>query len=380
MQEVYLAGVGMTKFGRRKESVIDLMVEAGRRAMEDAGVEKVDAVYVGAMNPEEFSSESNIASAIIDRLGLVPVPATRIETASSSGAAAFDEAIFAAASGYFNRVLAIAGEKMTGVSTGRASKILSEVIPPQERKYGATMPSLAAMVTRRYMHEYGMKEEDFALIAVKNHLNAISHPYAHFNKEISLEDVMNSKYISDPLKLYDCSPISDGAASILLTTDKSSVMLKGLGHGSDRLALSDRDSLTSFASTRAAAEKAYKMAGILPEDISFAELHDAFTPFEIIGSEDVGFFPKGKGWIAAIEDITSREGRLPINPSGGLKARGHPVGASGLAQIVEAVWQLRGEAEERQIPRELKYALTQSIGGFATNNMVIILENLNCER
>ncbi|NLB34872.1 MAG: thiolase domain-containing protein [Elusimicrobia bacterium] len=375
MQEIYLGGVGMTKFGKRSESVVDLMVEAGRNAMEDAGVEKVDAVYVGVMSPEKFSGESNIASVITDRLGLVPVPATRIETASSSGAAAFDEAIYASASGYFDKVLAIAGEKMTGVSTVRASKILSEVIPPQERKYGSTMPALAALVTRRYMHEYGMEEEDFAHVAVKNHYNALHHPYAHFNKEVSLEDVINSRYVSDPLKLYDCAPISDGAASILLTREKSQVMLKGLGHGSDYVALSDRDSLTSFASTRAAAEMAYKMAGIGPEDISFAELHDAFTPFEIIGSEDVGFFPRGRGWIAAAEGITARDGRFPINPSGGLKARGHPVGASGLAQIVEAVWQLRGEAEDRQIPRDMRYALTQSIGGFATNNMVIILEN-----
>jgi acetyl-CoA C-acetyltransferase len=374
MQDVYISGVGMSKFGRRKETLVDLMVESARKALEDAGREKVDAIYVGTMNPEEFASESNIASVVADRLGLVPVPATRIETASSSGAAAFDEAIYAAASGYFKSVLAIAGEKMTGVSTGRASKILAEVIAPEERKYGATMPALAAMITRKYMKEYGMKEEDYAEVAVKNHKNAALSPYAHFNKEITVEDVLKSKVIADPLRLYDCSPISDGAASMVVTSEQSEVKLKGLGQGSEHIPLTKRESFTTFKSTKIAAEKAYKMAGIGPKDISFAELHDAFTPFEIIGSEDVGLFEPGMGWIALKEGITSKNGRLPINPSGGLKARGHPVGASGLAQIVEAVWQLRGQAEDRQLDGNLKYALTQSIGGLATNNMVIILE------
>ncbi|MEA3506421.1 MAG: thiolase domain-containing protein [Elusimicrobiota bacterium] len=376
MQEVYISGVGMSKFGRLEGTLVDLMVESAQKALEDAGREKVDAVYVGTMNPEEFASESNIASVVADRLGLVPVPATRIETASSSGAAAFDEAIYAAASGYFKSVLTIAGEKMTAVSTAKASKILAEVIAPEERKYGATMSALAAMITRRYMDKYGMKEEDFAEVAVKNHKNAAASPYAHFNKEITVEDVMNSKVISDPLKLYDCSPISDGAASMVVTSEKSKVKLKGLGQGSEHVPLTKRDKFTSFQSTKIAAERAYKMAQIEPSDISFAELHDAFTPFEIIGSEDVGFFEPGMGWIALKEGKTSKKGSIPVNPSGGLKARGHPVGASGLAQVVEAAWQLRGEAGDRQLDRNLKYALTQSIGGLATNNMVIILEAL----
>ncbi len=374
MQDVYISGVGMTKFGKRKETLVDLMVESAQKALRDAGRDKVDALYVGTMNPEEFAAESNIASVVADRLGLVPVPATRIETASSSGAAAFDEAIYAAASGFFNSVLAIAGEKMTAVSTAMASKILAEVIAPEERKYGATMPALAAMITRRYIYKYGMKEKDFAEVAVKNHQNAVRSPYAHFNKLISVKDVLKSKVIADPLKLYDCSPISDGATSMVVTSEKSRVKLRGLGQGSEHVPLTRRKKFTTFQSTKIAAERAYKMAGICPEDISFAELHDAFTPFEIIGSEDVGFFEPGMGWIGLKEGETSKTGRIPINPSGGLKARGHPVGASGLAQVVEAVWQLRGEAEDRQIERELKYALTQSIGGLATNNMVIILE------
>ncbi|MGM0441705.1 MAG: thiolase C-terminal domain-containing protein [Elusimicrobiota bacterium] len=377
MKNVYIKGVGMTKFGRRNKSLINLMEDAASEALKDGNREDVDALYIGAMNPEEFSNDSNIASVIADRLDLVPVPATRIETASSSGAAAFDEAIYAVASGYFDSVLAIAGEKMTGVTTPEASRILAEVIAPEERKYGATMPSMAAMITRRYMHEYGMKEKDFAQVAVKNHYNAKDSPYAQFNKEITVEDVLNSKVISDPLKLFDCSPISDGAASILITSEKAGVKLKGLGQGSEHIQVTRRKSFTSFASTKRAASKAYEIAGLGPEDIDFAELHDAFTPFEIIGMEDVGFAPPGRGWLAVKKGETRRTGRIPVNPSGGLKARGHPVGASGLAQVVEATWQLRGEAEDRQIDRPLKYGLTQSIGGLATNNMVIILEAVN---
>ncbi len=377
MKKVYIKGVGMTKFGKSDRSLIDLMEEAAGSALKDGGREEVDAIYIGAMNPEEFSNESNIASVIADRLELVPVPATRIETASSSGAAAFDEAIYAVASGYFDSVLAIAGEKMTGVSTPEASRILAEVIAPEERKYGATMPAMAAMITRRYMYEYGMKEKDFAEVAVKNHYNAKESPYAQFNKEITVKDVLNSKVISDPLKLFDCSPISDGAASILITSDKADVKLKGLGQGSEHIQVTRRESFTSFSSTKKAASKAYEISGLGPEDISFAELHDAFTPFEIIGTEDVGFFPPGRGWLAVKKGVTDKDGKLPVNPSGGLKARGHPVGASGLAQVVEATWQLRGQADDRQIDKPLKYGLTQSIGGLATNNMVIILEAVN---
>ncbi len=377
MKDVYIKGVGMSRFGKREESLVEIMAEAATRAIEDSGRKHFDAVYVGAMNPEDFVGESNISSAVVDYLGLVPVPTTRVETASSSGAAAFDEAIYAVASGYFDSILVIAGEKMSMVSTSVATKILSEVIDHEERRYGLTMPALAALVTRAYMNRYKLKHKDLALVSVKNHLNALKNPYAHFHKEITVEDVLNSKVVADPLRLYDCSPLSDGAASIVLTSEKTKIKVRGLGHGSDYVALSSRKSITSLKSTTVAAEKAFKVAGLMPQHISFAEIHDAFTPFEIIGSEDIGFFPPGKGWIPLVEGRTGIDGDFPINPSGGLKARGHPVGASGLAQLVEAVWQLRGEAGERQIKREPRYALTQSVGGLASNNVVIILERVS---
>jgi len=373
MKEIYIAGCGLAKFGKREESLEEIMCEAAEAAIKEANCDSFDAVYVGAMNPEDFNEESDISSVITDHLGLTPIPATRIETASSTGASTFDEAIYAIASGYFKRILVIAGEKMTAVSTPRATEILAEVIEKHERSLGATMPALAAIITRRYIYDYKMTREALSMVAIKNHHNGILNPYAHFQKEITREIVEGSKIVADPLRLYDCSPISDGAAAIVLSNETGYAKVIGLGHGTDYMAFHQRENLLSFRSTVSAAEKAYKMAGITPKDIDFAEVHDAFTPFEIIGTEDLGFFEKGKGWLAVLNGETDIKGALPINPSGGLKARGHPVGASGLAQIVEAAWQLGKRAGKRQLEKA-EIGLTQSIGGLATNNLVTILQ------
>jgi len=269
--------------------------------------------------------------------------------------------------------LIIAGEVMTRVPTSKATHILSQVIDGDERRHGATMPALAALSTRRYMVEYGLTSRELALVAVKNHANGARNPYAHFQKEITIEDVMSSKLICDPLRLYDCSPISDGAAAVVLTDTPSAIRVAGFGQATDLISVQMRSDLTHFTSTRIAAERAFKMAGISPADIGTAEIHDAFTSFEIIGSEDVGLFPAGGGRRALIDGITQHDGRLPINASGGLKARGHPVGTSGLAQVVEIVLQLTGKAQYPH-PQGVRYGLTQSVGGLATNNLVTIME------
>ncbi len=366
----------MTKFGPSDRRLEELMYDAAVSAMTDAGVDDVDGVVVGAMSPESFTGDSNISAFITDYLGLVPKPTLRIETASSTGAAIFDGAFFALASGFFKNILVLAGEKMTTLPTGAATKILSEVLSPQERRQGGTMPALAALVARAYMSAHGCGREALTRVAVKNHANAVKNPYAHFQYAVDAQRVETSKMISDPLRLYDCSPLSDGAAAIVMTTDKMPIRVAGIGHGTDYISLAQRDSLTSFSSTRVATQKAFKMAGIKPSKIDVAEIHDAFTPFEIIGCEDVGFYEPGTAWKHVLDGETEIAGPLPVNPSGGLKARGHPVGASGLAQIIEIVWQLRGNAGARQIDKRLRYGLTQSVGGLGTSNIVTILENV----
>jgi acetyl-CoA acetyltransferase len=382
--DVYISGAGMTKFGKSKDSLEQMMAYAGALALKEAHLEHVDAIYIGVMNAEEFVGDSNFAALLADTLGLTGTPSTRIETASSTGAGAFETAFFAVASGYLRNVLVIAGEKMTHLSTAKTTRILSEVIDRSERKYGATMPALAAMIAQKYAKEFNLSdlklEDILAQVAMKNHANGSLNPRAQFRKAITRDDYLKSHMVSYPLRLYDCAPISDGAAALVLTSRSTAIKVSGVGHATDTLAVRHRGSLTSFNSTKEAALKAYTMAQVNPSDIHFAEVHDAFTIFEIIGIEDLGLFPEGEGWKAVEEKKTHLRGELPVNPSGGLKARGHPVGASGLAQLVEVVYQLRGEAgQERQLERA-EIGLAQSIGGLGNNNLVTILERSDRKR
>jgi acetyl-CoA C-acetyltransferase len=384
MAEVFVAGVGMTAFGKRDESLPALMAEAAQMARDRAGREAFDAIYIGVMNPEAFSGESNSAAAIADHLGLWGIPAVRVEAASATGAAALQTAFYAVASGHCRSVLVLAGEKMTHLSTSRTTRILAEVIERYERNCGASMPALAAMLCQRYMSQYKISlphmQRILFAVAHKNHRNGCLNPYAQFRHELSYEQYLQSRIVSTPLRLYDCAPISDGAAAVILTADPTDIKIAGVGQGTDTLGVRFRDSFTAFRSTQVAAKKAYDMAGLNPQDIDFAEVHDAFTPFEIIGTEDLGFFEPGKGARAAEKGTTALDGELPINPSGGLKARGHPVGASGLAQIVEIVWQLRRAVEPRRQVRRANVALAQSTGGLANNNFVTILERAERQR
>lgn len=382
--DVFISGVGMTKFGRSKESLQKMMAEAASSALKEAQLERVDAIYMGVMNVEEFVGDSNFATLLADTLGLTGIPSTRVETASSTGAGAFQAAFYAVASGHMKHVLVLAGEKMTHLPTAKTTRILSEVIDRSERRYGATMPALAAMIAQKYAREFNLSllklEDILSQVAIKNHSNGSFNPYAQFRKIISKEDYLKSQMVAYPLRLYDCAPITDGASAILLTSQSTSIKVSGIGHATDTAAVKHRASFTSFNSTKEAAQKAYIMAQLKPSDIQFAEVHDAFTPFEIIGTEDLGLFPPGEGWKGLEEGITHLRGRLPINPSGGLKARGHPVGASGLAQLVEIIYQLRGEAgRERQLERA-EIGLAQSIGGLGNNNLVTILEQADRKR
>ncbi len=371
MAKVYVSDVGMTRFGKRRESLPALMQEAYSSAVQESEP-GIDAVYVGSMNPDELTGDSNLATLMVDHLGLYQTPSVRIENAPGTGSAAFEQAFFSIAAGHYQKVLVLAGEKMTSLPTPLVTRILSKLIDRYERSCGATMPALAALVTRRYMHDYHLSREELALAAVKNHHNGTLNPYAQFQKEITVDDVLNSKMIAEPLHLYDCASISDGACAVVLTSDKTDVKITGIGHATDILSLQHRNTFTSFTATKVAARRAYEMAKRQPKDIDVAEVHDAFTILEFINPEDIGFFKPGESIKAVVDGKTGLGGELPINPSGGLKARGHPVGATGLAQICEIVWQLRGEADKRQVKADV--GLCHNIGGFGNNNIVTILE------
>jgi acetyl-CoA C-acetyltransferase len=362
----------MTRFGRRDENLPDLIAEAALAAMSDAGIDRPDALVVAAMNPEEFTGEGNYGSLIGTRLGLSHVPALRVETATSSGVAAVYAGFAAIAAGFHRSILVVGGEKMTHLPTPRVSEIIGRSIDPHEKSYGTTMPALAGLITRATMHRRGLTLREISQVAVKNHAHGARNPYAHFQEEVTLDAVMASRLVADPLRLFHCCPISDGGAAVLLTAERRAVRIAGMGQGADSIAVRYRSDLTSFRATQEAAEAAYRMAGFGAERVEVAEIHDAFTPFELISLEDTGLVPSGKAGRATLDGETALGGRLPVNPSGGLKARGHPLAATGISQLVELCWQLRGKAEGRQV--QARVGLAQSIGGLATNNWVTLLE------
>jgi acetyl-CoA acetyltransferase len=370
--DVWIAGVGMTRFGKRAETLPALMAEAAGAALADAGIERPGAIVVAAMNPEEFTGEGNYASLVATHLGLSHVPAVRVETATSSGMAAVYAGFATIASRLAESVLVVGGEKMTHLPTPRVSEIIGRSIDAHERSYGSTMPALAGLITRAAMQRRGLTLKEISLVAVKNHAHGARNPLAHFREPVSLDAVMDSRIVADPLKLYHCCPISDGGAAVVLRAERTRVRIAGIGQGMDTIAVRYRSDLTAFRATQMAAEAAYRMAGFGAERVQVAELHDAFAPFELISLEDTGLVPPGKAGRAILDGDTNIGGRLPVNTSGGLKARGHPLAATGIAQLVELVWQLRGTAGGRQV--DARVALAQSIGGLATNNWVTLLE------
>jgi acetyl-CoA C-acetyltransferase len=361
----------MTRIGRRGEALPSLMAEAAHAALATAGIDVPDSIVVATMNPEEFLGDGNFASHVATHMGFADVPALRVETATSSGAAAFYTGFAEVAAGLHRHVLVVGGEKMTHLSTPRVSELIGRSIDPYERSYGATMPALAGLIARALAAQ-GLGSREFAQVSVKNHANASKNPYAHYPKPVTFQEVQESRMVADPLRLLHCCPISDGAAAVVLSATPTSVRVAGVGQGTDTLAVRHRTSLTAFRATQEAARAAFAMAGFGPERVDFAELHDAFSPFELIALEDTGLVPSGKAGRATLDGDTALDGRLPINPSGGLKARGHPLAATGLAQIVECVWQLTGRATGRQL--DGRVALAHSIGGLATNNWVTLLE------
>ncbi|MDE3075832.1 MAG: thiolase domain-containing protein [Chloroflexota bacterium] len=382
MREVVVAGAAETKFGRLEASFRDLAVQAGREAMEDAGVpiQDVEALYLGAFSPGTFVHQEHPAPLVASMLGLQHVPSTRTEAACASGSTAFLQGIMAVGAGMFETVLVVGAEKMTSTPIETTTEILAEAADwESESLAGATFPSLFALMARRHMFEYRTTREHLNAVAIKAHHNAMGNPFAQFHREITAADIAQSAMIADPLTLYDCSPVTDGAAALIVTTaDRArdlrgpAVRLLGFGQASDSLSLFRRQDMSSLAAARKAGERAYKMAGLGPHDVDLAEVHDCFTIAEIIATEDLGFFPRGEGGPAAADGRTALDGALPINPSGGLKAKGHPVGATGVSQIVECVFQLRGSAGGRQV-KDAEIALTHNVGGSGATCVVTVL-------
>src|SRR6266567_1615998 len=320
MPGVWVAGVGMTRIGRRSEALPDLVAEAAHAALAAAAIDVPDAIVVATMNPEEFLGDGNFASHVATHMGFAEVAPPRVKTATSSGAAAVYAGFAQVAAGLHRRVLVVGGEKMTHLETPRVSELIGRSIDPYERSYGATMPALAGLVARALMARRGVAPRELAQVAVKNHANALRNPYAHFRRAITVDEVLDSRMVADPLRLLHCCPISDGAAAVVLTADRAAVRVAGIGQGTDTLAVRHRDTLTSFRASRAAASAAFAMAGFGPERVALAELHDAFAPFELMSLEDLGLVPAGKAGRATLDGETMLDGRLPVNSSGGLKA------------------------------------------------------------
>ena len=383
MRDVAVVGIGKTAFGAFADRDLrSLAVEAGEKCLADAHVQpsQVEAFYLGNFAGPSFVGQNHLAPFIAGAMGVVGVPCTRFEAACASSGAAFYHAVSSVAAGLNDIVLVTGVEKMTSQSTPKVTEILAGAGDTcGEVRAGATFPALFAMIARRHMYQYGTTREHMAAVAVKNHENGAKNPLAHMRKVITMEQALKGKPIAEPLTVYDCSLISDGAAAVLIAplerasefTSKP-VKVLGIAQTSDQVALDQKADITTLAAVVAAAQKAYQKAGVGPHDIEFAELHDCFTIAEILAAEDLGFVKKGEGGPYALSGKTCLKGERPINTSGGLKSKGHPVGATGTGQICDVVQQIRGEAGERQVARH-SLGLAQNLGGSGATAVVTIL-------
>jgi acetyl-CoA C-acetyltransferase len=382
MRDVAVIGVGMNKWGELwNSSHRDIFVESALLALDDAGVDHVDSMYVGSMSSGLFVGQEHIASMLADYLGQAPIPSTRVESACASGGLAIRQGFIEVASGMNDIVLVGGVEKMTDVSGNEATYALGTAADQEYEGYhGITFPGLYALIAMAHMEKYGTTREQLAMVSVKNHKNGAKNPLAQFPFEVSIDDVLSSVLVADPLRILDCSPITDGAAALILCPvekakelGKPVIKIIGTGQATDAIALAQRKDITWLESTYLAAKQAYAMSGQTPQDIDVLEVHDCFTIAEICVTEAVGYFEKGKGGEAVEKGLTAVEGEKPVNVSGGLKSKGHPVGATGAAQAIEIVKQLRGEAGDRQI-EQARIGMTQNMGGSGASTVVHVFE------
>lgn len=384
MRQVAIVGVGMSKFGEEwTRGYRDMLIEAGGRALADCNLhgEEIDALYVGTMAPGSLVGQEHIGALVADFMGLNPIPATRVEAACASGGVALRTGYLAVASGAHDCVVVGGVEKMTDTPGNEVASALGGAGDQEwELFMGATFPGIYALMARRHMLEYGTTREQMAAVAVKNHANAAKNKYAHFQNEITIDTVLKSKMVASPLTLFDCSPITDGAAAVvLMPLDKAKkysempIEILASTQASDALALHSRHCMSELHATKVAAKKAFEAAKLTPKDIDAVEVHDCFTIAEIMAIEDIGFYPKGQGGKATEEGKTRLNAELSVNTSGGLKGCGHPVGATGVKQAVEIAWQLRGQAEGRQV-KDCEIGMTHNVGGSGATAVVHIMK------
>ena len=380
MKEVAIVGVGLTPFGELWElSLRDMFTEAALAAINDSGFERIDSMYIGSMSSGLFVHQEHIASLLADYLGVAGIPSVRIESACASGGLAVRQAYLEIASGASEIALAGGVEKMNDGSD--VTFALSTAADQEyEAFHGVTFPGLYAMIARAHMHQYGTTREHMARVAVKNHANGIKNPNAQFRMPLTVETVLQSSMVADPLGLLDCSPVTDGAAAVILTTKEQAdasgrpyALIRGSFSATDQIALHNRKDIATLPAVGKAARMAFKETGLTPGDLDLIEVHDCFTIAELVVMEEVGLVDRGKSGPAVTDGMTALGGKIPINTSGGLKAKGHPVGATGVAQIIEIVEQLRGTAGERQV-KNARIGMAQNMGGSGGSCVIHILE------
>jgi acetyl-CoA C-acetyltransferase len=385
VESVCILGAGSTKYGKLNESIIEIALTASVDAIESAGISPGDiqAGYISNVFGVA-DKQVHMAPVIMSNLGISHVPGLTIESACGSGSVMFREAFANIRAGFYDCVLALGVEKVTHTGTNESTTLFSYCSDFfYEGGNGASFPGLFASIARAYMTKYKANEEDLAHVAVKNHENGLLNPKAHVRKKITVEDVLNSPVVASPLKLYDCCPFSDGASAVILCNEnfakksgKPYIQVIGSGRGGSPAAVQGRNDISTIPGTVIAANQAYKMAGISAQDVNFAEVHDCFTIAEIIDVEDLGFFQKGNAAREIRDGATSRKGKIPINPSGGLKSKGHPIGATGIGQIVEVFEQFSGQAGERTI-KDAEIALTHNFGATGASAAVHIFKKVN---
>jgi len=367
MRDVFIIGVGMTQFGKHPDrSLRDLGREACINALRDAGInpKKIEAGYCGNALAPAIQGETGVGQNVFWEVGINEIPIVNVENACASGSTALREGWMAIAGGFYDMVI-VAGVEKTVMPKGAMLDVGAAEL---ETKLGDVFPGQFALIAQKHMERYGTTREQLAKVSVKNHFNGSLNPYAQFQKQFTVEEVLNSPVVADPLTLYSCCPNSDGAAALILCSRKK---VQKMNTKAVRVAASiltsgtynNQRDITGWEIEKRAAEEAYQMASLGPKDIDLVEVHDAFTISEIIHYEDLGLCAPGEGGRLIDEGATELSGRIPVNPSGGLLAKGHPVGASGVAQVVEIVWQLRGEAGKRQV-KNPRVGLAQIMGGY----------------
>ncbi|MDZ7702413.1 MAG: thiolase domain-containing protein [Halobacteriales archaeon] len=381
-----IVGVGMTKFGVHEKPLAELFAEAAFPALDDAGVAAgdLDAFYLGNAMGGMTENDTHLAPTLASHIGVSGVPCQRFEDACATSSNAFKHAVRAVGSGEHDVVL-VGGVEKCSPSTGLGTDVMTRIFASAahrdyEQPSGLTFPGVFALLTKRHMHEHGTTPEQLAAVAVKNHHHGSLNPRAHFGKDVAVEDVLESPIVADPFHLLDCCPFSDGASAVVVASDEAAerldgepVRVAGVGHATDVVPLADKAAPSATQAARDAAEQAYAEAGFGGPDVDVVELHDCFTGAEVMATEALGLVPDGEGGPAAAEGRTRLGGEIPVNPSGGLKAKGHPIGATGTAQLVELTEQLRGTVGERQVAGAER-AVAHNLGGDAATTLVSALE------